>query len=105
VVDDPFEILRQLGYHESSMRAIFRKKSIDQPIAEGGLKKVLGAWDLTLLGVAAIVGAGIFSTVGNAAFYGGPGVVFLFIFTAIACSFSALCYAEFASDNSCLTAD
>jgi len=97
VVDDPFEILRQLSYHEGSMRAIFRKKSIDQPIAEGGLKKVLGAWDLTLLGVAAIVGAGIFSTVGNAAFYGGPGVVFLFIFTAIACSFSALCYAEFAS--------
>jgi amino acid transporter len=70
---------------------------MDHPIAQGGLKKVLGVWDLTSLGVAAIVGAGIFSTVGNAAFYGGPGVIFLFIFTAIACSFSALCYAEFAS--------
>ena len=44
-----------------------------------------------------MVGAGIFSTIGNAAFNGGPAVIFLFIFTAIACGFSALCYAEFAS--------
>ena len=53
--------------------------------------------DLTAFGIAAIIGAGIFSTIGNAAFHGGPAVVFLFIFTAIACGFSALCYAEFAS--------
>jgi hypothetical protein len=62
-----------------------------------GLKRTLGVWDLTSLGVAAIVGAGIFSTIGNAVSAGGPAVVFLFIFTALACAFSALCYAEFAS--------
>lgn len=61
------------------------------------LKRTLGVWDLTSLGVAAIVGAGIFSTIGNAVSTGGPAVVFLFLFTAIACAFSALCYAEFAS--------
>jgi amino acid transporter len=61
------------------------------------LKKSLGVIDLTSLGIAAIIGAGIFSTIGNAAFNGGPAVAFLFIFTAIACAFAALCYAEFAS--------
>jgi basic amino acid/polyamine antiporter, APA family len=53
--------------------------------------------DLTLLGIAAVIGAGIFSTIGNAASNGGPAVSMLFIFTAIACAFAALCYAEFAS--------
>lgn len=62
-----------------------------------GLKKSLGVIDLTSFGIAAIIGAGIFSTVGNAAHNGGPAVAFLFIFTAIACAFAALCYAEFAS--------
>lgn len=84
---------------------LFRKKSIDQIKAEydlseshsGGLKKVLGVWDLTFLGIAAVIGAGIFSTIGKAAFNGGPGVSVLFIITAVACGFSALCYAEFAS--------
>jgi len=52
---------------------------------------------LTALGVAAIVGAGIFSTIGNAAASGGPAVSLLFVFTAFACGFSAMCYAEFAS--------
>ncbi len=61
------------------------------------LRKALGVWDLTALGVAAVLGAGVFSTIGNAAADGGPAVVFLFIFTAIACAFSAFCYAEFAS--------
>jgi amino acid transporter len=50
-----------------------------------------------MLGIAAIIGAGIFALVGEASFRGGPGVIFLFIFAAIACGFSALCYAEFAS--------
>lgn len=63
----------------------------------GGLKRTLKVWDLTAFGVAAILGAGVFSTIGNAAADGGPAVVLLFIFTAIACAFSALCYAEFAS--------
>lgn len=49
------------------------------------------------MGVAAVIGAGIFSTIGQAAFDGGPGVIFLFILTAVTCGFTALCYAEFAS--------
>src|SRR6476659_661248 len=62
-----------------------------------GLRRVLGVRDLTALGIAAIIGAGIFSTVGRACYDGGPGVIILFIITAVACAFSALCYAEFAS--------
>jgi amino acid transporter len=61
------------------------------------LNATLGLKDLTAMGIAAIIGAGIFGTIGNAAATGGPAVIFLFIFTAIACAFSALCYAEFAS--------
>jgi len=49
------------------------------------------------MGIAAVIGAGIFSTIGEASFHGGPGVSVLFIITAITCGFSALCYAEFAS--------
>jgi amino acid transporter len=86
---------------------LFRKKSIANILHEAqsgqgdghsiGLKKVLGVRDLTFFGVAAIIGAGIFSSIGNAAYDGGPGVVFLYAFTAIACGFAALCYAQFAS--------
>ncbi len=61
------------------------------------MKRDLKVRDLTSFGIAAIIGAGIFSTVGSAAYYGGPGVSLLFLMTAIACGFSALCYAEFAS--------
>ncbi len=88
--------------------SLFRKKSIEKIVqdaeaglADGhsasGLKKVLGVRDLTLMGIAAVVGAGIFSTIGTAAFHGGPGISILFVITAITCGFSALCYAEFAS--------
>ena len=85
---------------------LFRKKSIEQikrdydaAEAKPGshLRKVLGVRDLTFLGIAAVIGAGIFSTIGTAAFNGGPGVSILFVITAVACGFSALCYAEFAS--------
>ncbi len=62
-----------------------------------GLNRVLGVKDLTFLGIAAVVGAGIFSTIGKAAFDGGPGISILFVITAVTCGFSALCYAEFAS--------
>lgn len=62
-----------------------------------GLNKVLNVRDLTFLGIAAVIGAGIFSTIGSAAFHGGPGVSLLFVITAVTCGFSALCYAEFAS--------
>ena len=64
---------------------------------EAGLHRVLKVKDLTLMGIAAVIGAGIFSTIGNASFQGGPGVSLLFVITAITCGFSALCYAEFAS--------
>lgn len=81
-----------------------RRKSLSHIVSESEnngesahLKKNLTVFDLTALGVAGIVGAGIFSTIGNAAYSGGPAVSLLFIFTAIACGFSALCYAEFAS--------
>ncbi len=85
--------------------SLFRKKSItkinsDAAAAEGhgtGLKKILGVKDLTFMGIAAVIGAGIFSTIGSAAFNGGPGISLLFVITAITCGFSALCYAEFAS--------
>lgn len=73
----------------------------DAAIAESkdvhSLGRHLGARDLTALGIAAIIGAGIFSTIGNASASGGPGVIFLFIFTSIACGFAAFAYAEFAS--------
>jgi len=61
------------------------------------LHKVLKVKDLTFMGIAAVVGAGIFSTIGGAAFNGGPGVTILFVLTAVTCGFSAMCYAEFAS--------
>ncbi len=61
------------------------------------LARMLGVRDLTAFGIAAIIGAGIFSTIGSAAANGGPAVALLFVFTAIACGFAAICYAEFAS--------
>ncbi|MDY0101627.1 MAG: amino acid permease [Lentimicrobium sp.] len=61
------------------------------------MRKDLGVVDLTAFGIAAIIGAGIFSTIGNASSAGGPAVSLLFVFSAIACGFSALCYAQFAS--------
>ena len=71
--------------------------SSDLALHGNGMKRTLGVADLTAMGVAAIVGAGIFSTIGNAAAAGGPAVSLLFVFTAVACGLSAMCYAEFAS--------
>ncbi len=94
------------------MKSLFRKKSIAQIQADAaagfadaetvpgdntGLRRSLGTFDLTMLGIAAIIGASIFAMVGKASFDGGPAVIFLFIFSAITCGFCALCYAEFAS--------
>src|SRR5205085_1544750 len=59
--------------------------------------KTLGVRDLTFFGIAAIIGAGSFSSMGTACASGGPGVVLLFIMCAVACGFTALCYAEFAA--------
>jgi basic amino acid/polyamine antiporter, APA family len=85
--------------------SLFRTKKIEHIVAEGsddphgggGLKRVLTVRDLTFFGIAAILGAGSFSSLGGAVFNGGPGVVVLFIITGIACAFTALCYSEFAS--------
>jgi APA family basic amino acid/polyamine antiporter len=85
---------------------LFRKKNVGDILkqvekneADGhnSLGKHLGVRDLTGFGIAAIIGAGIFSTIGKASFDGGPGVIFLFLFTAVACGFAAFAYAEFAS--------
>lgn len=82
---------------------LLRTKSVEQSIADTEvvgtrLKKQLTAWDLTIFGVAVVVGAGIFtigaSTAGD---YSGPAVSVSFIIAAIACGLAALCYAEFAS--------
>lgn len=73
------------------------KHGVDDGHGSPELKKVLGVRDLTSMGIAAVIGAGIFSTIGQAAYDGGPGVVFLFLITAVTCGFTALCYAEFAS--------
>lgn len=85
--------------------SLFRTKKIesilsegsDDPHGGGGLKRVLSMRDLTFFGIAAILGAGSFSSLGGAVFHGGPGVVILFVITAIACAFTAFCYSEFAS--------
>ena len=82
-------------------QSLFRKKAIGDAVANEqsatALKRVLTVKDLTLFGIAAIIGAGIFSTVGRSAFEGGPAISLLFVFVAIACAFTALCYAQFAS--------
>ena len=85
--------------------SLFRTKKIANILAEGsddahgggGLKRVLSMKDLTFFGIAAILGAGSFSSLGGAVFHGGPGVVILFVITAVACAFTAFCYSEFAS--------
>ncbi|MBI1769842.1 MAG: amino acid permease [Bacteroidetes bacterium] len=90
------------------LRSLLRKKSLTtilndtHPTDAHGhhapeLKKVLSVRDLTSMGIAAVIGAGIFSTIGQAAYAGGPGVVFLFLIIAVTCGFVAMCYAEFAS--------
>ncbi len=90
------------------LRGIFRTKNLDDIMrsAEGtefSLKRTLGAFNITLLGIGAIIGAGIFATVGTAAAGdavrpgAGPSLMLSFVITAIVCAFTALCYAEMAS--------
>jgi APA family basic amino acid/polyamine antiporter len=87
---------------------LFRRKSMDQLAAdleepEHRLKKALGPIDVTALGIGAIIGAGIFATIGTAAAGdatrpgAGPALILSFVVTGIACGFAALCYAEFAA--------
>lgn len=81
----------------------FRKKSISALIAQSeakgtALKKDLGAFDLTMLGIGAIIGTGIFVLTGVAAAeHAGPALVLSFVLSGLACVFAALCYSEFAS--------
>lgn len=86
--------------------SLFRKKTVQDILAStqagqsdghDSLGRHLKVRDLAAFGIAAIIGAGIFSTIGEASSNGGPAVIFLFIFTAIACGFAAFAYAEFAS--------
>ena len=87
------------------LNSLFRTKKISAILSEGSddihgagnLRRVLTMRDLTFFGIAAIIGAGSFSSLGAAVANGGPGVVFLFVICGIACSFTALCYSEFAS--------
>ncbi|NOW09430.1 APA family basic amino acid/polyamine antiporter [Clostridium saccharobutylicum] len=84
------------------MKDIFRTKSIKTLIketeGEKSLKKSLGAFELTMLGIGAIVGSGIFVLTGVAAAkFSGPALVISFIVAGLACAFAALCYAEFAA--------
>lgn len=88
------------------LKSLLRKKRIEDILAaqkqgesdgHDSLGRHLKVRDLAAFGIAAIIGAGIFSTIGEASSNGGPAVIFLFIFTAIACGFAAFAYAEFAS--------
>ena len=87
---------------------LFRTKGLDAILHEGeapehSLKRVLGAFDVVMLGIGAIIGAGIFATIGTAAAGdmvrpgAGPALIVSFIITGIGCGFAALCYAEFAA--------
>ncbi len=90
------------------LRGLFRTKNLDDIMAAAGgpqfsLKRTLGAFNVTLIGIGAIIGAGIFATVGTAASGtaeragAGPSLMLSFVITAVVCGFTALCYAELAS--------
>ena len=90
------------------LQGIFRTKSLDEILASVGgpqfsLKRTLTAFSVTLIGIGAIIGAGIFATVGTAASGtaeragAGPSLMLSFVITAVVCGFTALCYAELAS--------
>jgi basic amino acid/polyamine antiporter, APA family len=89
--------------------SLFRKKTVANILKDAGegmgdghgtnsqLTKVLTVRDLTFFGIAAVIGTGVFTAIGSASYHGGPAVILLFSFTAIACAFAAYCYAEFSS--------
>src|SRR5204862_1861990 len=90
------------------LKDLLRRKAMDDLVADTEqsgprLKKALGPVDVTALGIGAIIGAGIFATIGTAAAGdatrpgAGPGLILSFILTGIACGFAALCYAAIAA--------
>src|SRR3990172_12095498 len=82
---------------------LFAKKSMDALTREAGetgehsLKRALGPYSLTALGIGAIIGAGIFVLSGLGAHYAGPGLMLSFVISGLGCAFAGLCYAEFAA--------
>src|SRR5262245_36103856 len=93
---------------DTLLRGLFRTKNLDEILASVGgpqlsLKRTLNAFSVTMIGIGAIIGAGIFATVGTAASGtaeragAGPSLMLSFVITAIVCGFTALCYAELAS--------
>jgi APA family basic amino acid/polyamine antiporter len=97
-----------LGLGTAVSNPLLRTKSIDQILADANrpehrLKKTLTAWDLTALGIGAIIGTGIFVLVGTAIVGdslrpgAGPGIVLSFILSGFTCALAALCYAEFSA--------
>ena len=95
--------------HSMHLARMFARKSVDVVVAESHvesgttLRRALGKWHLTALGIGAIIGAGIFASTGSAIAGGaghtgaGPAIVVSFLLTAVTCGFAALCYAEFAA--------
>ena len=85
------------------MGDLFAKKPIEMLVAEAqesgehSLKRTLGPFQLTALGVGAVIGAGIFVLSGLGAHYAGPGLMLSFVLSGLGCAFAALCYAEFAA--------
>src|SRR5258706_3614061 len=93
-------------HEHMQIRDLFRTKNLDDLVAETQeeghqLKKALGPWNLIALGIGAVIGAGIFATIGTAAAGdgqrpgAGPAPRLSFVLTALVCAFSALCYADF----------
>lgn len=73
-------------------------EAYEADIKKSQLKRVLGKWSLTAIGIGAIIGGGIFVLTGTGAYYNaGPALALSFVIAGIACVFAALCYAEFAS--------
>lgn len=80
------------------LKKLFHKKSVETGKSDKALKPTLGPLQLTSLGIGAIIGAGVFVVVGQAAAdFAGPGLILSFLIAAIVCLFTALCYAEFAA--------
>src|SRR3954451_15163811 len=85
------------------MSKLFVRKPMSMLLSEAGetgehsLKRELGPWSLTALGIGAIIGAGIFVLSGLGAHYAGPGLMLSFVISGLGCAFAGLCYAEFAA--------
>jgi APA family basic amino acid/polyamine antiporter len=85
------------------MANLFAKKPLDMLLVESresgehSLRRTLGPFQLTALGVGAIIGAGIFVLSGLGAHYAGPGLMLSFVLSGLGCAFAGLCYAEFAA--------